>query len=225
MLKTDTLHMNTELWKDTMPIYQKILDLPFIKELSAGTLSAKRFAHYIQQDALYLVDYSKALALIAIKANTSEDIISFLKFAHSAIVCERELHDDYFDYYKINYCEKKNSACFAYTHYLISTAATRSLEESVAAVLPCFWVYRDVGIHIHRQLKNGNPYEKWIQAYASEEFFLLVEEALFIAERMYSEASKSTQKGMRELALQSTLLEWEFWNTAYNEVYEEFTLK
>lgn len=216
MITTEKSHIETDLWQGSIPIYKRILKLPFIQELTKGTLSARRFAHYMQQDAMYLVDFGRALTLIAAKANTTSDIISFIKFAEAAIVSERELHAHYFAQYKIDCAIEKNNACFAYTHYLISTAATRSLEESVAAVLPCFWIYRDVGNHIYQHSGTHNPYGKWILNYANEAFSCVVDEALLIAERMYEGASTCTRDRMREFGLQSALLEWKFWDDAYN---------
>lgn len=215
MIDTKTFFLNS-LWENCLPIYQKILELPFIQELTKGILSRERFVYYIQQDALYLIDFSRALSLIAAKAYTTADIISFIKFAEGAIVAERELHDYYFDQYKIDSNVGKNNACFTYTHYLISTAATRSLEESIAVVLPCFWIYRDVGNYIYKFSRKDNPYEKWISNYANEEFSRLVDEALLIAEQMYEKASIFTQNEMRKVALQSSMLEWQFWDSAYN---------
>lgn len=216
MIITEKSHLNTNLWEGCITTYKRILELPFIQELTIGTLSVRRFANYMQQDALYLIDFAKALALISAKADTTSDIISFIKFAESAIVGERELHAYFFDQYKIDCNIGKNRTCFTYTHYLISTAATRSLEESVAAVLPCFWIYRDVGNHIYQHSETGNPYEKWILNYANETFSCLVDEALLIVERMYERASVFTRNRMRELAFQSSVLECQFWDDAYN---------
>lgn len=215
MIITEKSHLDTDLWEGTASTYQRILELPFIRELAKGTLSVDRFARYLQQDALYLVEFARALSLIASKANFADDIISFIKFAEAAIVSEREIHDYYFAQYKIDCCVEKNSACFAYTHYLISTAATRSLEESVAAVLPCFWIYRDVGNYIYQHYEGNNPYERWILTYADEGFSRVVDEALSIAERMYKGASLRVQSEMKKLALQSSALEWQFWDVAY----------
>lgn len=215
MITTETSLLSS-LWKDSMPVYRRILELPFIQELTKGTLSARRFTYYMQQDALYLIDFARALSLIAAKANTAVDIITFIKFAEAAIVGERELHAYYFNHYKVDRCIAKNNACFTYTHYLISTAATRSLEESVAAVLPCFWIYRDVGNHIHQHSESDNPYEKWILNYANEEFSHVVDGALLMVEQMYEKASAFTQNEMRKVALQSSVLEWQFWDAAYN---------
>lgn len=49
-------------------------------------------------------------------------------------------------------------ACCHYVSYLLATAATRSIAETVAALLPCFWVYRDVGHAIHAVAAPDNPY-------------------------------------------------------------------
>lgn len=215
MITIEKLQMDSDLWEGCLPIYQRILELPFIKELTAGTLSARRFTHYVQQDALYLVDFARALALISAKAKSGTDIISFLKYAQVAIIGERELHEFYFDHYKTDCCVAKNSACFAYTHFLISTAAIQSLEEAVAAVLPCFWIYRNVGKHVYQNFTKNNPYEKWILTYADEEFSSVVDEALLIAQRLYQEASPSIRRSMKELGMQSAALEWQFWDVAY----------
>lgn len=206
----------SNLWADSMPVYQRILKLPFIQELIDGTLSPKRFGYYMQQDELYLIDFARALSLIAAKSYTANDIVSFIRYAEAAIVGERVLHAHYFMEYQIEPCVEKNNECFAYSHYLISTAATRSLEESIAAVLPCFWIYRDVGNYIYQHSSRNNPYEKWISNYAHEDFAGVVDGALLMAEKMYEHASVSTQQGMRKLALQSSILEWRFWNAAYN---------
>lgn len=210
--------LDNDLWADSLPVYEKILKLPFITELADGTLANNRFTHYMQQDAHYLVDYARALLLIGAKANGTSDIINFTKFAEGAIVAERELHDYYFKHYEVDPHVEKNNACFTYTHYLISTAATRSLEESVAAVLPCFWIYRDVGNHVHQQSVEGNPYGKWISNYANEEFSQAVDHALLICQRLYEGASAATQAAMRKAARQSCVLEWRFWDEAYRGV-------
>lgn len=102
-----------ELWKESRAIYEQILEHPFIIELSQGMLSRERFAYYLQQDSLYLIDFARALAYIAAKVEGTSEIVSFLKFAMAAMIEERELHRDYFSHYHIDPLEEKNDACCA----------------------------------------------------------------------------------------------------------------
>ena len=48
------------LWAEIQPTYEAILDLPFNRELAAGTLSRERFIFYMVQDAHYLGARAKA---------------------------------------------------------------------------------------------------------------------------------------------------------------------
>lgn len=205
-----------ELWEGSKPVYERILEHPFIEELKLGTLSKQTFGYYLQQDALYLIDFAKALSNIAARMNEVSEIIDFLKYAMGAIIGERELHENYLKYYRIEPTNEKNEACFAYTHYLLSTSVMEPIEVAVAAILPCFWVYGEVGLHIYKHSRQNNPFEKWINNYAGEEFSLAVEQALQTAEKMYLSASIKTQQAMKKAAYQSVLLEWKFWDNAYN---------
>lgn len=212
--KNKTL-FSKELWMGGYPMYARILEHPFIVELAEGTLSRARFVHYLQQDDLYLIDFARALAYIAARVKEPCEMVSFLKFSLGALVGERELHEDYFRHYKIAPANKKNAGCFAYTHYLISVVTLQSVETAVAAVLPCFWVYHEVGAHIFSNSVRDNPYERWINTYSNEMFSLLVSEALEIAERMYELASSDVRQAMRKAAQESVYLEWQFWDEAY----------
>jgi thiaminase/transcriptional activator TenA len=48
-------------WKAIEPIYEKTVTLPFIQELTNGTLDREKFIFYIQQDAMYLSDYGSVI--------------------------------------------------------------------------------------------------------------------------------------------------------------------
>ena len=54
-----------ELWAANADIYAAILAHPFITGLTDGTLPEAAFAHYIVQDAIYLRDYARSLAVVA----------------------------------------------------------------------------------------------------------------------------------------------------------------
>jgi len=203
------------LWEAIAPIYGAILDHPFNRELAAGTLPPEKFKFYINQDALYLVEFARALAIVASRAETPQQIDAFLGFAKEGIAVERALHEEYFKRFDVTPESSQSPSCFTYTNYLLATASHRSYEEAVGALLPCFWIYREVGLHILGRSAPGNPYQLWIDTYAGEEFGEAVRRAVEITEDVASRASDSALASMREAFLFSSRLEWMFWEGAY----------
>ncbi|MDW8437405.1 MAG: thiaminase II [Chloroherpetonaceae bacterium] len=210
----------TTLWNDIAPIYEAILAHPFNQELTSGTLSKERFEFYIKQDALYLMDFAKALSIVAAKSEGASRIVDFVKFAEGAIVAERGLHEFYLEFYGTTLDVSYAPACFAYTNYMLATAALRSYEEGVAALLPCFWIYREVGNHVFARASalaeyDKNPYRKWIEQYSSPEFSAVVDKMIAITDEVASDATEKTRAKMRDAFVVSSRLEWLFWDGAY----------
>jgi thiaminase/transcriptional activator TenA len=206
------------LWQSIAPIYDAILAHPFIQELTDGSLSRERFAFYMKQDALYLQDFSRTLATIGARAPQPAHQESFVGYANNVIVVERALHETYFREFGVTLDVDKAPACFAYTSHLLATSASGSYPEAVAAVLPCFWIYREVGHEIISRAESGinaNPYRRWIETYAGGEFDAGVRRAIAIAEDVGSTATKDDQSRMRRAFEYSSRLEWMFWDSAY----------
>ncbi|GIW00403.1 thiaminase II [Roseiflexus sp.] len=204
------------LWSSITGIYQAIIQHPFNEELAQGTLSREKFAFYMQQDALYLADFARALATMAGRAPDEEAIIQFARFAEGVAVVERALHFTYFREFGIDAPTRQQSpSCFAYTNFLLATAACRSYEEGMAALLPCFWIYREVGSDIYRRAAPNNPYQKWIDTYAGQEFAEWVNRAIDLTDAIADQASEPQKARMRDAFVHSSRLEWMFWDSAY----------
>ncbi|RRA99958.1 thiaminase II [Larkinella rosea] len=203
------------LWKTALPVYEKIQAHPFNQELKTGTLPVETFKFYIYQDSLYLADFARALAVAGTRAGTSEELLAFLQFAQNAILVERALHESYFSEYKIDFSSCKAPGCFAYTNYLLAASAYESYEVAVAALLPCFWIYKKVGDFVYAHQTAPNPYQNWIDAYAGEEFAVAVTKILAIVDRLGEQASESVRNRMTEAYLTSSRLEYIFWDSAY----------
>jgi len=203
------------LWDEIAGIYEAIIEHPFNRELGQGTLALEKFKFYIQQDALYLVDFSRALAIVGSKARLPGRILDFLEFAKDGLVVERALHEEYFRRFDVTLDSEQAPGCFAYANYLVATAAHRSFEEAVAALLPCFWIYREVGMHIVGQSVPENPYQLWVDTYAGEEFAIAVNRAIEITDEVAGKATQEARQRMTEAFVLSSRLEWMFWDSAY----------
>lgn len=82
-------------WQRTARLRSAIHDLPFNTELAAGTLSRERFRGYIIQDAVYLGQYSRTLAIAGAKAPDGASLQAFVKSALEAVSVEQALHERY----------------------------------------------------------------------------------------------------------------------------------
>lgn len=204
-----------KLWENTLPIYHKILQHPFIQELIQGTLSRNVFSYYLQQDVLYLIDFARALALTSVKAPDTTSFIDCLSFAKGAALAEMSLHQEFLHRFNVTASTEKSVSCLAYTQFLLVTATQESFAESLAALLPCFWIYREVGRYIKVHAVASNPYQLWIDTYAGIDFNVGVEKAIALTNQASEQISLNTLNNMKRLFKTSTLLELDFWHSAY----------
>ncbi len=204
-------------WKLTEDRYQSILTMPFVAELANGTLSKEKFQFYMAQDSLYLEHFGRALALIAARANDISHTLNYLKYAETAIVVENILHESYFKDFGLTEKGEIQPACHHYIHFLKSTSALDAVEIAMAAVLPCFWIYKKVGDHIYNNLQSeNNPYQRWIDTYGGEEFANAVEQAVRLCDKVASDTTSAVREKMTEAFITSSRMEYHFWEAAYD---------
>ena len=75
-------------------------------------------------------------------------------------------------------------ANLAYTSYLLATVRGGSYAEGVGVVLPCYWIYSEVGKEL---LRLGSPdprYRRWIATYGAEEYGHVVAEVIAELDRV-----------------------------------------
>ncbi|WP_292009018.1 thiaminase II [Chryseobacterium sp.] len=203
-------------WKQIEPYYESILQMPFITELSSGILPKEKFQFYMAQDSLYLEHFGRALALISARTYDIQDVLTFIRFAENSIVVENALHESYFKDFGVTERGIMQPVCHHYIHYLKSTAALDAVEIAMAAVLPCFWIYKEVGDHILEHYVNKkNPYQKWIDTYGGEEFAAAVQQAIEICDKIAENTTEDTRTRMTEAFITASRMEYLFWDAAY----------
>lgn len=210
------MNWSAKAWNAIDDVYANIIDMPFIKELTEGSLPLEKFQFYITQDSRYLDHFGRALSLIGARANDLQDALAFIRFAEGAVVVENALHGSYFETFGITGAGNIEPACHHYIHFLKSTAALDAVEVAMAAVLPCFWIYKKVGDHIYsHQTSETNPYKKWIDTYAGEEFGELVNRAIAICDKAAAKCTEAQQQKMIGAFVTASRLEFDFWDAAY----------
>jgi thiaminase/transcriptional activator TenA len=210
---------SAQLWESIGDIYRAILAHPFITGLTDGTLPVESFSFYVVQDALYLQGYARALAAVGSRAPTSEAMQMFARHAADAVAAELELHASLLAELGIPAEEVKRAepapVNLAYTSYLLATAHAGSYAEGVGAILPCYWIYWQVGKEL---LRLGSPdprYQRWINAYAAPEYGEVVAAVIAEADRIAATVSPAELDLMRRHFLATSRYEFLFWDAGY----------
>ncbi|MEI7713096.1 MAG: TenA family protein [Rhodospirillales bacterium] len=210
-----------QAWQQTAPLRGAIHAMPFNAELAAGTLSRARFQGYIVQDALYLGEYSRVLALAAARGPDTATLRSFAESALEAVAVEQILHERYLTDFGIDPSDlaraEPSPDCLGYTSFLLATAYHEPWEVLLAALLPCFWLYWDVGNAIARVAAPDNPYRAWIDTYADEGFGNAVKAVIGMTDTAAAGASAIVRQRMAKAFERCCQYEWLFWDGAYRQ--------
>lgn len=213
------ISFSDEVWQRTAALREAIHKLPFNLELAAGSLDRRRFQTYIVQDAIYLGRFSRALAISAAKAPDTATMQSFAQSALGAVAVEQALHGRYLRDFGVDPAitadAEPSPDCLAYISYLIAAAYHDPWEVLVAALLPCFWLYWDVGCAIARTAAPDNPYRAWIDTYADARFGEAVRTVTAITDRAAEAATAATRAAMSAAFIRACQYEWLFWEGAY----------
>lgn len=195
-------------WADVADIRAAIDALPFIRALADGTLDQAAFRFYLAQDALYLRDYAGVLAAAARLAPTSDARAFWAQSAHGAIAGELELHAQWLSPHAgvggATFAAVPAPATTAYLDHLRSVAFGGDYAELTAAVLPCFWLYTDLGVRLQagafvsEPRDPAHPYASWLATYADPAFTRATEEAVALVTAAAASAEAGTRERMRQ---------------------------
>jgi thiaminase/transcriptional activator TenA len=211
-----------ELKRRSRRIWRAIEEHPFLSELSAGTLPMERFTYFILQDYVYLLDFAQVLCLGGAKSPSLQILELFCRHALAAVQVERSFHAAFGKTLGLSTSQldrvAKGPITRAYIDHLQSVARGGSLGELVAAVLPCYWIYGEVG----RRLYRGRPakpkiYRRWIETYAGEAFWGPVREQVHLLNQLGAAAHGEEKKRMAAHFVTSSRYEYMFWQQAYEQ--------
>jgi thiaminase/transcriptional activator TenA len=207
------------LWRAIEPIYAAILAHPFLRGLTDGSLPAETFRFYAVQDALYLRDFARALSLAAARAPREEWIIMLNEHAAGALTVERTLHESFFADWGLSpeavAATPLAPTNLAYTTYLLAVAYGRPFHEAIAALLPCYWIYWEVGKTLERAGSRDPLYARWIGTYASEEFGAVVRAVLACTDTLAAGLGADDRAAVHRHFVTTSRYEWMFWDMGW----------
>ena len=149
---------------------------PFVRGLADGTLPLPAFRRYLVQDYLFLVQFTRAYALAAYKA---ESLAAFRDKAAAigALLHEMTLHIAYCADWGISeaeiLAEPEAAETVAYTRWVLDRGIAGDILDLEVALAPCTVGYGEIALAIEaspNRRRAGNPYESWIAMYAGAEY-------------------------------------------------------
>jgi thiaminase/transcriptional activator TenA len=161
------------VWRDNTPVWPAYSRHKFVQGLGDGTLQHDAFLHYLKQDYVFLIHFSRAWALAITKADTveemrlaagtvngliNEEIALHIKTCAQAGIDERTL-----------FATQERQENLAYTRYVLDAGHSGDLLDLLAALAPCVMGYGEIGNHL-AATKTSDTYAEWIKTYASAEY-------------------------------------------------------
>jgi len=207
------------LRKAVEPIWEASFRHPFVTKLGDGTLDLKCFRYYVLQDSYYLSHFARVQALGAAKAADLGTTARMAHHAQNTSQAELSLHEKFAK--KLGITEEERASfipaptAYAYTSHLYRAAYEGHLGDVIAAILPCYWLYYEIGERL-KECKPEEPiYQEWIAAYSSDWFRTLVKEQITRLDAIAETVSERDRKRMEQHFIISSQYEYAFWEMAY----------
>lgn len=209
------MKLSEKVWQQSIKIIEMIKQHPFNQELMNGNLDRKTFGYYLEQDALYLKDCAKLHNLIAEKVASHHQPI-FHKYAAETLAVEEMVHSYYKNHLKLPTTNRTTPATHGYTNHLLRMVTLEPVEVAIAAALPCFWIYRELGHLFQKHATPDNPYAEWIRTYSDEAFDASTQEFIAIFNTVADATTDDIRQRMFTAFHNSMIWELHFWNDAYH---------
>jgi thiaminase (transcriptional activator TenA) len=216
---TDPDSWSRRLWADIESTFAAILAHPFLTGLTDGSLDEAAFAQYVAQDVHYLRDYARALAIVGAKAPSLESTAMFARHAAEVFDVELALHSTLLPELGLNPSQLSaippTPTTQAYTSYLLATTYGGSFADGLAAVLPCYWIYAEVGAALLARGSSDPRYQRWIDSYGGDEFAATVRQVIELTDRIGPTLTAAQETAARAHFATTARYEWMFFDAAH----------
>ncbi|HLS19309.1 MAG TPA: thiaminase II [Paracoccaceae bacterium] len=153
-------------WKD-------YVEHRFVQGLGDGTLPRENFLHYLAQDYVFLINFSRAWALAVVKADTLDEMRACSATVDGLVNYEMELHVRICAGEGISRAQLESTreaiGNLAYTRYVLESGFSGDFLDLLAALAPCVLGYGEIGARLAAE-GPAETYRDWVETYDGEEF-------------------------------------------------------
>lgn len=210
-----------ELHQATQEIWQQSKEHPFIQELVAGTLPPDIFRYYLLQDCYYLIQFGQAHHLLAELSTEPEFSQIQIQNAQGLEESEISVRNHFFDLMGITPEEYQGitiaPTAYHYTSHIYREILNGTQGSILAALLPCYWLYQEIGESLAGVGSPDPIYQTWLETYNSPEFKALTETQINWLNHFAETASPAEKAQMKQAFIISSQMELNFWEMSYTK--------
>lgn len=168
-----------------------------VRALTTGSIDPDLLQHYLGQDLAYLQDYAEHLDTATTAAADLGDADGAAFWAAAAMACreeEPELHSRWGAE-----APAPDEVTRGYAQHL-AAASTAGYPVLIAALLPCFCLYAEVGARLAPQLPHDASEEvrDWVTTYAHPAFAEVANQAMARLDALAEGSDQGTRERMRQ---------------------------
>ncbi|TCK03698.1 thiaminase II [Marinobacterium mangrovicola] len=198
--------------------WRQYIEHDFVRQLGQGTLPRECFQHYLKQDYLFLIQFSRAWGLAIYKSDDLDSMRYAQAGLNAMLDTEIGMHVQYcrdwgIDEKTLNHLPEA-AATVAYTRYVLDTGMAGDLLDLHVTLAPCILGYAEIAQWLAAQpdtVREGNPYNDWIEMYLSEEYREAAQTELELLEKLGADLPEPRLRQLQNRFRTATRMEVSFW--------------
>lgn len=155
-------------------LYHAIIGHPLVKGMAGATLPLPVFRNYIIQDCLYLKSYTEFLRVLAARSTRGAEREMLQRHLRGSAAAEVALHQSFFPLLDISHtmleAAKTFPGCAQNAQFLKETSLSAPIHSALAAIIPCYRSYLEMGRKVVSHKPDHMIYSKWAALYSSPEY-------------------------------------------------------
>ncbi|MBS1894585.1 MAG: thiaminase II [Actinobacteria bacterium] len=205
------------------PIWTALHEHPFLIELAAGTLPEAKFRFYLEQNLMYLPEYSRAIALGAAASRDDTELRAFAAALQNIVAVEIPENEALLAGVIELGAEDRGGrlemapGTLAYTSYLNAAAFRGGPLDVMTVIMPCAWSYGEIARGLDLSSNEHPVYRKWVEFFASDEYDDLIQKMKLELES-FATKTPTDEAHLVEQFKNGARLELGFWEMSYGLV-------
>ena len=221
------MKLSEYLIRDAVPSWQKMLEHPFLTEMTAGTLDRKKFREYLIQDTIYLKYYAKVYAWGFLKTDDTEIMRMLYRDMDCILADESMMHIRYLKEFGLSDAEAlarpMQRETKDYLDFMLQTSEKAPLEDGLIGLMPCAFSYYYLAEKVREKAillgtYENNYFREWMEHYAGDGYRAYYERTVDLCDRVTKDVSEEKAERLLQLFRTGTMHEMNFWNMSYREV-------